>query len=200
MKNILFALVITAASAVAFKMVKKEPYKINTETSKVEWTGKKVTGQHTGEIKIKSGELILEDKNLVGGTIEIDMNAMTCTDMQGEWGDKLVGHLKNEDFFATDKYPSARFNIKSATPLKETGEGKPTHTITGDLTIKDITNEVSFPAIVEVRENAVVAIGDVNVDRTKYGIKYGSSSFFEGIGDKAISDEFNIKFKVAAKK
>lgn len=175
-----------------------QTFKINSEKSKVEWVGKKVTGQHNGEIKIAKGEITAANGLVNGGSVAIDMNTITCLDMQGEWSEKLVGHLKSDDFFSVEKHTMSTFTIKSVTPIKGAKAGSNNATIKGDLTIKGITNEVEFPAIVEIRGMNLVANGEAKIDRTKYEIKYGSANFFEGLGDKAIDNEFSVKFKLAA--
>jgi polyisoprenoid-binding protein YceI len=174
--------------------------KVNTSASTVEWTGKKVTGQHNGKIKLMSSDLTMKNGMIDGGKILIDMNSITVEDLQGEWGDKLKGHLLSEDFFATDKFKTAEFEIRSVKPIANANEGAPNHMISGDLTIKGITHPIEFPALITVKDNAVAAIGEATIDRTKYDIRYGSASFFESLGDKAISNDFTIKFKLAAKK
>lgn len=174
-----------------------QSFKVNTEKSKVEWVGKKVTGQHHGEIKIAKGEITSTNGMVNGGNVSIDMNTITCLDMQGEWADKLVGHLKSDDFFSVEKHAYSNFNIKSVSPIKGKS-GSNNATVKGDLTIKGITHEIEFPAIVEIRGNNLVATGEAKIDRTKYDIKYGSANFFEGLGDKAIDNEFTVKFKLAA--
>lgn len=176
----------------------KQIFKINTEKSKIEWVGKKVTGQHNGEIKVAKGEITASNEMVNGGSVTIDMNSITCLDLQGEWSEKLIGHLKSDDFFSVDKHPFSTFTIKSVTPIKSAKAGSNNATIKGDLTIKGITNEIEFPAIVEIRGKNLVANGEAKIDRTKYEIKYGSANFFEGLGDKAIDNEFIVKFKIAA--
>lgn len=173
-------------------------FKINSEKSKVEWVGKKVTGQHNGEIKIAKGEITAANGLVNEGSVAIDMYSITCLDLQGEWAEKLIGHLKSNDFFSVDKYPLSTFTIKSVSPIKGEKAGANNVTVKGDLTIKGITHEIEFPAIIEIRGTNLVANGEAKIDRTKYDIKYGSSNFFEGLGDKAISNEFLVKFKLAA--
>ncbi|MDQ3192255.1 MAG: YceI family protein [Bacteroidota bacterium] len=198
MKKIILLAVTITLSSFAIGQNKKEDYKINNETSTIEWTGKKVTGQHTGNISLLESALEVKDGAIEGGKITFDMTSITCTDMKGEMSDKLIGHLKSDDFFSVEKFNTATYKIKSVKPIKGAKDGQASHTITGDLTIKGITNEVSFPAIISKKENNIVAIGEAVVDRSKYDVRYGSPSFFENIGDKAIYDDFIIKFKLAA--
>jgi polyisoprenoid-binding protein YceI len=169
-------------------------YAVDTKVSKVFWTGKKTTGQHTGGVSLKSGELNSIDGKLVAGSFEIDMTTMTCNDISDVESNKsLMGHLQSDDFFATAKFSTAKFIIISVSPIDGATERDNNYTITGKLTIKGITNEISFPAMVLLREK-LVAQAEIKIDRTKFDIKYGSGSFFENLGDKTIADEisFNI--------
>ena len=201
MKKTILLVLAAAFTGYAFISEKKaEVYKISTKSSTIEWVGRKVIGEHKGNIKVIPGELSIKNGIIEGGTINFDMTSITCNDMQGEYADKLVSHLKSDDFFSVEKFKTATFKIKNIKPIEGAEEGKFNYTITGDLTIKGITNEISFPAIVASKEDNIVTIGEVNVDRTKWDIKYGSASFVENIGDKAIHNDFTIKFKVGAKK
>lgn len=167
-------------------------YKVNDQKSELTWLAKKVTGEHTGKIAIAGGNLITEGEEIKSGTFEINMNTMTCTDLNAEYGQKLIGHLKSPDFFDTEKHKTAKLEI---TKVEKNKDG---NTIVGKLTIKGITNEIRFPASIKFDGKTLVAVGKATVDRTKYDIKYGSKNFFENIGDKAIDNDFFIDFKVIA--
>ncbi|MBK0402055.1 YceI family protein [Adhaeribacter sp. BT258] len=173
--------------------------KVNTASSKIVWNGKKVAGEHSGNINIANGNLLVAKNKLVGGTFDIDMNSITVTDITDpEYNGKLVGHLKNDDFFATDKFPKASFKITSLAPIKGAKAGQNNYNVTGDLTIKGITKPVTFPADIKVEGNKAIAKGVATVDRSKYDVKYASKSFFDSIGDKAIDDNFTLNFNVVA--
>jgi len=172
-------------------------YKINTKASSIEWIGKKVTGEHTGTIAIKSGNIIVDHGKIVGGGFEMDMTTITNVDQKGEWKEKLENHLKSDDFFSVDKHPVARFEITKAVPLKDDTKGS-THTITGNLTIKAITHEVSFPAKIEFHEKQLSANAGLSFDRTKWDIRHGSGKFFDNLGDKMIYDDIGITLKITA--
>ena len=170
-----------------------ENYKIG-DKSKVTWLGKKVTGQHTGGIVLKSGELSLEKGMLTGGTFIMDMTSITCTDMEGEYADNLLGHLRSDEFFGVTKYQTSKLVItKVATST--TG----IITVSANLTIKGITKKVEFPVVVDERNGSVTVIGVITVNRTLYGIKYGSGSFFDDLGDKMVEDNFTLTFNLTAK-
>ncbi|HEX8517532.1 MAG TPA: YceI family protein [Bacteroidia bacterium] len=169
-------------------------YTVDTKATTATWVGKKVTGQHSGGISISKGNIISDGKNLTGGTIEFDMNSITCTDLTDpEWNGKFVGHLKNDDFFGVEKYPTAKFELTKAT-LKEGNN----YDVTGKLTIKGVTEVITFPAMIKMDSKTLVTVATIMVNRTKFGIKYGSASFVDGIGDKAINDDFELNVNVVA--
>ncbi len=187
-----FALIAAAAIGASAFMAKPVNYTIDSKTSTATWVGRKVTGEHTGGIAITKGNIVSDGKSITGGTFEIDMNSITCTDLTDkEWNGKLVGHLKADDFFGTDKFPTSKFELTKAT-LKSGND----YDVTGKLTIKGVTNEITFPAMIKMDDKTFVTVAKIVIDRTKYGIKYGSASFFEGIGDKAISNDFEFNINV----
>ncbi|MEZ0484980.1 YceI family protein [Fibrella aquatica] len=175
---------------------KATTYKVDAAKSTLTWNGKKVTGEHTGNIKVKDGAFVVDGNKVTGGKFTFDMNSITCTDLtDAEYNGKFIGHMKSEDFFNTAKYPTSTFQITKVTP-----KGGDQYTIAGNMVIKGITNAVSFPATVKMTGNQIVATGKATLDRTKYDIRYGSKSFFENIGDKAIYDDFTVDMKLAANK
>ncbi|MDD7887773.1 YceI family protein [Flavivirga sp. 57AJ16] len=179
----LVVLTIVALFTLSFTVIDKNKKEIKVDKSKVVWKGYKVTGSHEGTIAIKSGFLNFEGAKLVGGEFVMDMTTINTTDMQGEYKGKLDGHLKAGDFFDVAAYPTAKLvftNVKST--------GKNAYSVTGDLTIKGKTNPITFT--MSVYGNKATAA--LKVDRTKYGIEYKSTSFFENLKDKAIYDEFDL--------
>lgn len=172
----------------------KTAFEIDTKASKVHWTGKKVTGEHTGYLSVGSGTVTVDNNAVTSAKVNMDMNSIVCTDLtDAEWNKKFVGHLRSDDFFSVEKHPTSVFEITSV----KTSGGE--STVKGKLTIKGITNEISFPAKVNVANGTVKATGTAKIDRTKWDIKYGSGKFFEGLGDKMIYDEFEISFDIVAK-
>ncbi|MFM2267458.1 MAG: hypothetical protein RL757_899 [Bacteroidota bacterium] len=168
-------------------------FAVDVAKSTFKWTGKKVSGSHWGYIKFSNGVVTAENGTLKGGSFTVDMNSIDCQDTQGEWGAKLVGHLKADDFFGTEKFPTSALVIKSST-----AKGNNMYDVVADLTIKGITKEVKFPATVSVSNGQLTATADFNVNRTDYGIRYGSGSFFSNLGDKTINDDFNVSINLVA--
>ena len=180
------SMLILAISTMAFTTTISEK-KIDVEQSEVKWKGYKVTGQHEGTINLKEGKLIFEGDKLKGGNFTVDMSSITDTDLEGEYKGKLEGHLKSDDFFGVEKHPTASLTI---TKVENNGDH---YTVTGDLTIKKITNTVSFN--MTVGENSAMAT--LKIDRSKFDVRYGSPSFFNDLKDKAIYDEFDLNVSLA---
>ena len=187
---LVLVVVSSAFIAPAFKAVS---YKVDLQKSALTWIGKKLTGSHNGSIDLQSGELQFNGKKLAGGNFTINMATIKDIDKS----EKLEGHLKADDFFGVDKFPTSTFVVK-----KITGSGASAVTVTGDLTIKGITNPITFPAnIVWNADGTVTATAEkIVVDRTKYGIKFRSKGMFPDVGDKMIYDEFELSIKLVAKK
>lgn len=166
---------------------------VNTEASNIDWVGTKPTGQHSGTMKIKDGELKLEGDQLVGGKFTLDMVSIEVTDLEGEEKGKLEGHLKTGDFFEVEKYPTATFEITKVEAVE--GQENATHNITGNLTMRDQTKSVTLPAKVSYQNGTFKAVTpDFKIDRTEWGIVYKSSK----VGDMAINDEMGIKIDLTA--
>ena len=172
-------------------------FSVDPDASEVTWKGYKVTGQHHGTIKVKNGTLEMDGGNLTGGSFEMDMTTITNKDMEGKGSAaKLEGHLKSDDFFGVEKFPTAKFEI-----TKVVSRGKPgDYKIVGNLTIKESTKELKFMANVTEEGGKVVATADIIVDRADFDVRYGSGSFFDNLGDKTIYDEFDLSVKLVAEK
>jgi polyisoprenoid-binding protein YceI len=195
MKKILFfaSLALVVLSAATFP--KPTSFKVDIAKSTFKWTGKKVAGSHWGYVKFSDGTISVEKGKILGGTFNVDMTTMDVQDLKGEWGSKLLGHLKSDDFFGVDKFAKSTLVLKSVTP-----KGGAAYDVKADLTIKGITKEVNFPATITMDKTTITAVANFKVDRTQYNIKYGSGSFFENLGDKAIDNEFGIEVNLVATK
>jgi len=173
------------------KTAKPVAYKVDVAKSTLKWHAKKVTGEHIGTVNIAEGALMVDGAKVTGGSFGIDMNSIVCTDLtDAAYNGKLIGHLKSDDFFSVAKHPKANFKITKV-------EG---NNITGDMTIKGITNSITFPVTMKMEGKNVVANAKIVLDRTKWDVRYGSKKFFESIGDKAIYDDFEMDLILAAAK
>ncbi len=201
MKNIKFSLlgclVAIACYGTAFTIDSlAQTAKVDIQNSIVNWNGYKVTGKHIGTVKLKNGSLTLVDGKLTGGSFEIDMNTINCTDLDSEYAQKLVNHLKSDDFFGVANHPVAKFVITRVIAQDNRGNYK----IIGNITIKETTKEVKFFGNVTTSGNQVSASGKMTIDRSEFNVRYGSGSFFDGLGDKTIYDEFDLEVKLVATK
>lgn len=169
-----------------------QTYKVDTAKTKIEWLGKKVTGQHNGAISAKSGSLVFTGADLTGGEIVVDTNSITCADItDAETNGKFLG-IKSPDFFDTAKYPEAKMVIKS---VKKAAKGVD---VTVDFTLLGKTAPLTFNAEVAKADKTASIKAKFKFDRTKWGLKYGSKSFFKSIGDKAINDDVELTVDLAA--
>lgn len=168
-------------------------YKVNTNSTQINWKGYKPAGKHYGTIGLKSGFFIVINDKIVEGDFVIDMNSIVNTDLDSssKGNAKLVNHLKSEDFFDVEKYPTASFKITST----ENKENK--ILIRGDLTIKNKTNPIEFIASVKIDENQLIFNSEIfKIDRSRWDIKYKSNSFFNNLADKFIYDEMEISITI----
>ncbi|MET0759976.1 MAG: YceI family protein [Flavobacterium sp.] len=180
LKTIAIALLVAFGTVTVTAQTKK----VNASKSEINWVGKKVTGQHEGTINLQDGALVFKKKKLVGGNFTVNMASISTTDLKaGKGKEKLDGHLKADDFFGTEKFPTSTLVFKTIT-----AKANNVYTVTADLMIKEKTNPVTF----DITVNGNKATTALKIDRTKYDIKYGSGSFFDNLGDKAISDEFEL--------
>lgn len=194
-KSAIFTLMLVAVAMSSMSFInpvegERDKRTVNVEESNIIWNGYKVTGSHTGTIKLESGALEFEDDRLVGGEFAIDMTSINVTDLSGNSKKKLEGHLKSKDFFGVKKHPTATFVITQVVSRGTPGDYK----IVGDLTIKENTNEIKFlTTLEEEKGNKTKATAKVKVDRSEYNVRYGSGSFFDNLGDKTIYDEFDLE-------
>lgn len=175
-----------------------QKYLIDTKESVLTWEGSMVFDfdeEHIGYVHMSKGELMIEKDSLVGGTVEIDMNTI-------EYGDKEnkntpIKHLKSPDYFDVEKFPISTFDI---TKVESVNVRSKTIKVTGNLTIKGITNPITIPAEIELKDGIVKASGKVIIDRTQWGIRYRSGKFYDNLADNAVSDDIEIHMKIIAKK
>jgi len=194
MKNLFLILLASASTATLFATDVKDgeqvTYKVNTEQSTVIWKGYKVTGSHHGVISLKEGSVMMKGNQLTGGHLVMDMTSIEVRDLNGEYKGKLEGHLKSDDFFGVASNPESSLKVTNVV-AKDGG-----FLVTADLTIKGITEPVEFMAYADDTNGTLKATAELKVDRSKYNVRYGSNSFFDNLGDKAIYDEFDLKVEL----
>jgi len=165
--------------------------KVDTEKSTLKWVGKKVTGEHWGYIKLKDGSFTVKNNTISAGTFTIDMTTITDNDLTSpEWNQKLVGHLKSDDFFSVEKFPTSTLIITESSSFNN-NEAE----VKAKITIKGKTEPIIFKVV--KKENTYTAV--ITVDRTLFDVRYGSGKFFDNLGDKAIYDDFTLEVNILTK-
>ncbi|MBT3419442.1 MAG: YceI family protein [Candidatus Magasanikbacteria bacterium] len=179
--------------------VSEVSYAVSTETSRLEWTGTKVVGTaHNGLVRASSGTILVgEDNTIVSGEVTIDMSTMECIDLEGDGAESLIGHLSGPDFFDIEKFPTSKFALTS---VEKNESEDNAYTITGNLTIKDVTKELVTPAIITFSETGLVGDATFSIDRTEWNLVYGSGKFFKGLGDNVIDDSIAFTLHLEATK
>ena len=171
-------------------------YVVDKGVSTIRWDAEKVTGKHNGTIAISNGSFSAIKSGITGGSLAIDMKTIVDMDLtDAGYNAKLTGHLKSDDFFAVDKFPESKLVVKKVTPVSGND-----YKFLADLTIKGVTNPIEFNAKVTQSGDKLNTEGIMTINRAKYGVKYGSSSFFENLGDKVIYDDFTLTFNISAQK
>ena len=210
MKKLIMAVVIISTVLFSCKGEKKEKIVVKEEVkvektnmvnnldltaSVMTWKGTKPTGSHDGTVAFKSGGMVVEDNVLKSGEFVIDMNTIKNLDMEGSDGaGKIVKHLKAPDFFDVEVYPTSKFVITSVLEV----EGR--LAVTGNLTIKDVTKNITIPATISTTDGKTTFKSEVfNIDRADFNVKYGSKRWIEGLKDKFIDDLVEMSFTVVTK-
>ena len=169
-------------------------FEIESAGSKIDWTGRKVTGVHNGTIGIKEGNFIVKDGKIIGGKVVINTASIKILDITDQAAnDQFAGHLASDDFFSTEKFPTASFDILSVQEVSGS-----TYYLEGNLTIKNITHPAGFEAKVTTNGDAIALTGKLVIDRTKYDIKFRSGNFFVDLGDTLIYNDFDLDFTITA--
>ena len=181
----------TEVEAVATSQMASTKYIVNTDASVIDWTGHKPTGKHNGTINLESGVFTVNDGIVESGTFMITMSSLK----DSEGNAKLEGHLKSADFFEVETYPNAAFEVTG----HEMVDGK--SMLSGNLTLKDVKNNVTFPVTTSNEGDALTLTSEMfTIDRSKWNVKYGSKSFFDDLGDKFINNDIELKITVKATK
>ncbi|MDA9935246.1 YceI family protein [Candidatus Marinimicrobia bacterium] len=176
--------------------IKKGGYKVDSFESKLVWKGRQLSSkEHDGTLDISSGSIEIDKSGRIFGDIKIDMKSISTSDLEGEWKDKLDGHLKSPDFFNVKGFPTATVTFKGNQNKTTNGEIN----FEGDLTIKGITQITKFSAKINQIGDKVIATASISFDRSEYDIRYGSGKFFDNLGDKLIYDEITAEVSIVAK-
>lgn len=177
-------------------------YRIDTENSRLEWIGRNLGKRHFGSIAVQSGELVLAAGRLVQGNIVLDMNSIANQDLlDPAWNALLIRHLNSDDFFAVERFPTASFTLTGWEASAGGAPEAPNGIATGDLTIRDVTRSISFPAIVAWQQDGTIkAHAAFNIDRTLWNVGYGSCKLFERLGMHLVHDLISLELFVVVRR
>jgi polyisoprenoid-binding protein YceI len=179
-------------------------YTVSTSTSAVNWTARKklVDGYaDTGVIPIKSGTITQQATGTLKADIVLRLDEIRAGSVANDKAppSRLTQHLRSEDFFATSEYPTGTIAVKGTEPIASTTK-KTDYTVTADVTMKGNTNTVTFPAKIGTKADQLNVQANMTIDRTRWGIRYGSDSFFDNLGDNVIEDDVDISVALRAEK
>lgn len=169
-------------------------FKVNKENSTIEWIGRKVTGAHNGTIDVKEGNFTFGEGKPVSGKFIIDTRAIKILDIEdAETNTQFANHLASDDFFNSEQFPEAYFEITHAEPGAEN-----LYYVKGDLTIKGITHPIDTSLEITKTDNTAVLKSKIVIDRTKFNIKFRSSNFLTNLGDTLIYNNFDLNIHLVA--
>jgi polyisoprenoid-binding protein YceI len=194
MKTTALILMVTLFSGA--QMNAQEKQMADPSATKISWYGDKIIGSaHTGTIGLIDGWLSTEGNVITGGEFRVDMKSMVNTDIKDEkMRERLIGHLKSDDFFGVEKYPEAKLVV---TGSSEFTDGKAT--VRGNLTVKEATHPVEFTALWSKSGEVSTYTATIVFDRSKYDVRFGSGKFFSNLGDNAINDEIKLEVQLVVK-
>jgi polyisoprenoid-binding protein YceI len=173
-------------------------HKIDLEASQVQWTGRNLLNKHWGTIAITEGQLEFHQGALTGGALTLDLNQLSCTDLaETPMHDILIAHLHNDDFFDVENHPEAVLKITSATALPDSSPGRPNFSLTADLTLRGQTHPITFDAATGITpEGTAAAQATLSIDRTRWGIFYGSAKYFHRLAGHLVNDFIDFEIKI----
>ena len=172
-------------------------YSLLIDDSELSWIGTELsTKTHTGTIDFTDGTIVVDSDNTISGNVKINMSTINVTDLQGRSKEMLERHLRSSDFFEVESYSEAKFSFISKSFDKLSNQ----ISFVGDLTIKDITNPISFNATLLETSPFLKAKAVLSFDRSKYNVRFRSGNFFENLGDKLILDVIDVNIRLVTKK
>lgn len=177
--------------------LKNGNYMLDPGESSIEWTGRNPGSKHVGTINLSEGRLTI-DGDQSSGRFKIDMNTINNINLKGdELQPVLESHLKSDDFFFTKMFPWAWFHLKKAEPVDHPCYTLPNHTLRGELVLRGVSVPIAFPAtLIQTKSNRIIGDAHFDIDRTQWGIIYGSSRFFEHLGMHVVFDLISIQLKI----
>ncbi len=173
-------------------------HSINLLKSKLDWTGRNIASTHYGTLNLSAGELQVQNGWPVSGNFTVDMNSLEDLDIpDSKLRQVLVHHLKSDDFFDVEQFPTAQFNLSQIKMLPDSRPGSPNSQLTGELILKGVRNQLSFPGIIAVVGDGLLAAdAHFDIDRTRWNVLYGSGKFYEKLGMHLVNDDVSLALKL----
>jgi polyisoprenoid-binding protein YceI len=173
-------------------------HRIDIQKSRIEWVGRNLLNRHFGTLKLRSGEIEVRDARIDHGKFAVDMDSIENVDIEDSIMRKLlIAHLKSDDFFDVQHFPSAEFQLSKVTTLEGAKPGNPNSEVCGTLTLKGVSNDIVFPAIIGPTPDGLLAVdAHLDVDRTRWNVRYASGKLYEKLGKHLVNDEISIGLKL----
>ena len=169
-------------------------YELDPENSRLEWTGRNINNRHLGTVGLASGWAAVCCNSLCAGVVTLDLTRIANRDLaDAGWRGMLESHLKSADFFDVAQYPTGTVTLTGGEPIGQVPAGTANFRFRALLTLKGITHDLEFPAVVEPQGDGSVKVqATFAIDRTRWDITYGSGRFFERLGMHLVHDEVGI--------
>jgi polyisoprenoid-binding protein YceI len=175
-------------------------YELDTETSVVRWTGRNLFNHHQGTVKLAGGRIEVQNGALEAASFTLDMNSIACEDLvDTAYNAMLIRHLRDDDFFAVDRFPTADFICEHAEPLPSCTPGTPNYTLHGAMTLRGVTKPLNFPSVIAAADaDHLTGQAQFELDRTQFGSQYGSGKLFAFLGKHVVNDHIHLHIKLHA--
>jgi rhodanese-related sulfurtransferase/polyisoprenoid-binding protein YceI len=173
---------------------------IDCEESRIGWTGRNLINKHHGSVPIQSGSLSFENGSLTGGELVLDLKNIVCDDLDGQMHDILIAHLQDDDFFDVARHPTARIVITGSAPVEDAGPGAPNLEVSADLTLRGQTQPITFAIASGLTpEGKPAAQATVSIERTRWGVLYGSGKLFHRLAGHLVNDLIDFDLRILTK-
>jgi len=175
-------------------------FEVDVETSVVRWTGRNLFNHHQGTVKLAGGRIEVRNGALQAARFTLDMNRIVCEDLvDTAYNALLIRHLRDDDFFAVDRFPTAEFVCERAESLPACTPGTPNYTLHGAMKLRGVAQPLSFPAVIAAADaDHLTGQAQFELDRTQFGSHYGSGKLFAFLGKHVVNDHIHLHIKLHA--
>ena len=139
-----------------------------------------------------SGELAIDDDDLTRSSVNVTIDAASIDTGNAQ----RDGHLRSADFFDAEAFPELRFR---STGIEKRGDDR--YAVVGQLTIRDVTREVSLDVEYGGRArdpwgNERLGLeGKATVNRKDWGVNWNAALEAGGV---LVSEKVTLEFDVSA--